>query len=953
MLYATDASLYQVEPLGVVIPESVDDAVAAVRACSAAGLAMLPRGGGTSLAGQGVNQAVVIDTSVNCTRVLEVDEERGEARVEAGITIGDLNRHLAGTGWYFAPDPSTARQATVGGCIGNNAAGSHSVLYGRTSESLLGVEVCLADGRVVEFSSASAEHDGRVAELESRVVELCGRNRDEIRARFPKTKRRNAGYALDTILRQHEEGGEAAVDLAQLIAGSEGTLGVTLRARLKLQRTPAAKCLVVAAFESVEEAIDAVVPLLETGPSAIELLDDLVVSLARKNAQCRSYVENLPAPRSGGELQAVLYIEYFSETSETESWAKQRLERVRECVGDGAVEVHTNPGKMNRAWALRIAGEPLLHGIPGNRKPLGFVEDNAVPPERLGEFVRAFRAIVEDEGTTAAFYAHASVGVLHVRPLLDLRDPKDEERMHRIASRVADLAASLGGVMSGEHGDGRVRGPLLERLYGPELMAAFVDLKRIFDPRGLMNPGNIVEPKDLASISRSTRIRPGDTELGGYGATDTFYDYADQHTFGEAVEMCNGAGVCRKKTGGVMCPSYMATRDERHSTRGRGNALRLAISGQLGEGGAPAWSDPDTEETLELCLSCKACKSECPSNVDIARLKAEYTAQSNVTSGIPFATRVMSEIRVLNRIGSTLRWLANPGQRLGFSRVLLERLLRVDRRRSLPSFDASLARSWETDVATSSEAPAVAFFGDCFSMYNEPAVGKAAKRLVEAFGYRIELAIGGEHGCCGRPAISKGNLPRARQQLEALCLELRPLIEEPSVRAILFAEPSCLSVVRDDLLQLKSDVPMELREAFARKAMLVEEFLEQGWEKHPRRPSFAAAEQVTLHEHCHQKAVVGVGTSAALLRRVLGEALTELDSTCCGMAGSFGYDTKTYDLSQEIGELGVLPAAREAGRFVAPGTSCRHQTHDAGVAAAHPVELLAELLEDPQGKESN
>lgn len=992
MLYATDASLYQVEPLGVAIPASIEDAAAAVRFCIDNGLPILPRGGGTSLAGQCTNAAVVIDFSARCNSILSVDQRARTCRVEPGITVDDLNDKIAATGLFFAPDPATARHCNIGGCIGNNAAGSRSILYGRTSENLAAVDVLTAAGARLSLHAGAAAAPGAPAELRDltrRVCDVVARHAALIRERYPRTVRRNAGYQLDVILQQMQNAGWrdgepvtdatlAAIDLAQLVCGSEGTLAVTLAATLKLMPRPAAKGLAVLGFASLDDAIDAVNPILTTRPSAVELLDDTVIDLALQNAEYRRYAEVMPQPQSG-PLRAVLYVEYFAPSA---GELHERLAALSSVVPGVAREDFTDAPSMANAWKLRKAGEPLLHGIPGHRKPLTFVEDNAVPVESLPRFVREFRAIVEAEGTRAAFYAHASVGVLHVRPLLDIHQADDRDRLRRIAVKIADLAKSLGGVMSGEHGDGRIRSPLLEQFYGPELMAAMREIKSIFDPRNLLNPGNIVEPRAIETMTTNLRVLPapvGD-EYGAarqgrpvpVPAVDTYFDYDDQHGFDAAVEMCNGAGVCRKKQGGTMCPSYMALLDERHATRGRGNALRLAITGQLPRSGesssapggpsSPNWSDPETIQTLRLCLSCKACKTECPSNVDIARLKAEYTAQGyRAAGGAPLRARVFGAARAINRLGALAPGLANAVNSTRLAAWAREKLLGIDRRRTLPPFSRPLTR-WRPAAAmpparADASAPTVALFGDCFSMYNETGLGRDAVRVLEALGYNVAIVDG---GCCARPQISTGLLAEAITTADATLDKLRPWIQSDAVAAILVLEPSCLSSFKDDWLALKLRTPITLRRALAAKSFLAEDFVASRWEAHPRTPAPAAISEavaalgltnVTLHGHCHQKALWGAQTSAAMLRRLVGDRLRVLDSGCCGMAGSFGYTTDRFDLSQQIGELSVLPAARAIANqpgavMVAPGTSCRHQVHDAtGVRALHPIELAAIVLD--------
>ncbi len=1074
LLYSTDASLYQVEPLGVVIPGSVSDAANVVRFCAQHAIPMLPRGGGTSLAGQCTNRAVVIDLTPRCRAIRSINIEQRTCEVEPGITIDDLNDALSkrNTGLFFAPDPATTRQCAIGGAIGNNAAGARSILYGRTSENVQSVEVALAScgtGGLLPVTSASETRlwlgpnagatNPTARRLGAGVLDIVRANAKLIRERFPKTVRRNAGYGLDMILDQLDRGATPeTVDLSKLLCGSEGTLAITLAATLKLHPTPKSKGLALLAFDSVDAALEAVGPILTTGPSAVELLDDVVLDAARGNEECRRYLEIMPSNRGPGaspgtlgadsNAQAILYVEYFafdptaSKQEITAKFAALRHALRYEPSAQAEDNVSTNKSSaraegsyctgavfltdapsMAKAWLLRKAGEPLLHGMPGPRKPITFVEDNAVPPERLGEFVRKFREIVTRHGTRAAYWAHASVGVLHVRPMIDIHDPADRERLRAIAVEVADLARSCGGIMSGEHGDGRVRGPLLERFFGAELMRAFADVKRVFDPQGLLNPGNIVGAGPIESITTNLRIqsepsgvsrrndsddahdvghahasrKDQDRRLTPLGS-DLYFDYSDSEGFGHAVEQCNGAGVCRKR-GGVMCPSFQATLDERHSTRGRGNALRLAITGQFssrGMGlpphvsgaspesfvasthsthglespchGEPNWCDPETIKTLDLCLSCKACKSECPSNVDISRLKAEYTAQRyKREQRIPLAATLIGNVRVLNRLGALAPDLANWFNNTRPARAIINRVMGVHEKRSMPRFSKSLYRSEPRSVSSRSAtrstsdshgAPgrrltplgsdSVVLFTDCFTTYNESHIGLAAIKVLRTLGYNVQLS--GSH-CCGRSMISVGMLQQAIETIDTAVESLRPAIKDDTVKAIIVCEPSCLSAMKDDWLALNCRSDKRLREKLAAKAMLPEEFIDKYWDTHPTPPTSDISNlksDILFHAHCHQKSLWGAESSARLLRRLVGDRLKVLDTGCCGMAGSFGFGKDRYDLSMRIGELSLLPIVREApvdAIIVATGTSCRHQIHDgAHRSSVHPIELAAQLL---------
>ena len=948
LLYATDASLYQVEPLAVICPLDAEDVQRTVKACGRRNLPMLVRGGGTSLAGQCTSRAVVIDVSPKLREIVSVDVVNRLARVQAGATLDGINAHLRemGSGLFFAPDPATAAQATLGGCIGNNAAGARSIKYGRTSENIESIELVLADGTLCTVGSSSRNE--RARELGRRVASAIGPYAEVIRSRFPKTVRRNAGYALDLVVEQLDHGcAPEELNLSGLICGSEGTLALTTAATIRLHAAPKGRALGVLAFESVGTAIEHVQAINATGATAVELLDDVVLLAAAGNHDCRKMLELLPT-LNGQRAPAVLYVEYEAAAELSELGAQ--MDRLSAVVGrDVPMIRYLDAPSLSQLWALRKAAEPLLHGLgggpSGKRKPHTFVEDNAIPVENLGRFTDEFRRIVARHGTTAAYYAHASVGVLHVRPLIDLHDEKDRAALRSIAVEVADLARACGGVMSGEHGDGRVRGPLLERLYGPELMQAFRDIKAIFDPRNLLNPGNIVVAGPIESITTHLRMdeqnAPAEIEQ-----VETYFDYKDQHGFASAVEMCNGAGVCRKTSGGTMCPSYRATLDERHATRGRANALRLAITGQFAR--HADFNDIETQRTLHLCLSCKACKSECPSNVDVARLKAEYTAQGFKQTGVPWRAWMLAHVRQLNAMGCVMPGVSNAMLRMRPIRWFVNRMTGIASERSLPGFAMPLHR-WMKKMRRKERTKRVVLFEDCFTGYGESHIGIAALQILEALGYEVELA---RVGCCGRPAISMGLLPLAISQMDGAMRRLRPYLEDEGVDAFLFLEPSCLSAVVDDWLALRGTSSRDDRARLAKRSMLVEEFVERSWSEHPARTGIEKlTEPVLFHGHCHQKALWGDAGTAAALKRVC-DAVTTLASGCCGMAGFFGFSADRFELSNRIGELSVFPPVREAASesaIVATGTSCRHQIRDAtGRQVLHPIEILASAIRPPR-----
>ncbi|MFO0894665.1 MAG: FAD-linked oxidase C-terminal domain-containing protein [Phycisphaerales bacterium] len=972
LLYATDASLYQVEPLAVVVPGSVEEAEAAVRWCLDAGVPVLPRGAGTALAGQSVNRAVIVDMSAGCRRILEISAAERRARVEPGVVLDQLNAALQPHGLMFGPDVATSSHANLGGMIGNNSAGAWSLRYGRTVEHLVALDALLADGSRMVLREGACRDDPRQRRLADALAAIVLPAADEIRRRVPDIRRHVDGYNVDLLLNQMQAstpGLWERVNLAHLLCGSEGTLGVTLGAELALVPRPRARGLAIVGFDSVDHALQALVEVLGTAPVAVELVDDVVIGAARMNPEYAGYVRVLP-----GEPQAVLYVEY---AGDDDAEVRAGFDRLAALLPARPRAEWTDPAAREEAWRLRKAGEPLLHAIPGIRKPVTFVEDTAVDPARLRSFVQEFRAIVERHGTTAAYWAHASVGCLHIRPMLAPSLPEDRARMVAIAEEVADLVVRYGGALSGEHGDGRVRSPLLPRVMGPVLMECYRSIKRLMDPANLLNPGNVVGgPEGGAAILQNLRVLPELAEGAAPPEPQTFMDWSRQHGLLHAAEQCNGAGLCRRMAPGTMCPSFRATRDERHATRGRANAMRLALTGQLiperpdgaghaasGRGGAGAggvpWSDPELAATLDLCLGCKACRRECPSNVDLARLKAEFTAQRYAAEGrIPRKAAFLGRIRRSMVLGSRFWPLANALGRSRVARQFLSWWADLDPRRSIPEMGPSLRRRLAAEERARRSghpslippqpdpgAPAVVLLPDCFSAYSESTLGAAAVRLLRAFGYRVVIP---DAGCCGRSLISNGLLREAASTARATARALLAAMEEHRAVALLGAEPSCLGTVVDEWRDLRLDVPAAALGALASGARLVDDFLHERWSSHPRIPAIPELpDEVILHGHCHQKALWGPGSGRGLLERLFPGRVRVLDAGCCGMAGGFGVTSDHYELSVRIAELELLPAlrARPDAVVCAAGTSCRHQIRDLlGVEALHPVDVAARVV---------
>jgi FAD/FMN-containing dehydrogenase/Fe-S oxidoreductase len=947
LLYSTDASMYQLEPIGVVIPRDADDVQAAVEVARAQRVALLPRGGGTSLTGQTVNRALVLDFSRWMNRVLEVNADERWARVQPGLVQDALNHHVRPMGLLFGPDTSTSNRATLGGMLGNNSGGSHSIAYGLTVDHVVEITALLADGTRVVFGDVTPEEvlrKGRRAGLEGQIYREVARIRDayadEVRARYPHHWRRVAGYNLNELVGVGIKPGSVAgseldgtargLNMARLVVGSEGTLLTIVEAKVRLVRRPAKTALSVIHYRDLQEALESSQSILETGPYAVELTDKMILDLARDNieqSQRMGFVQGEPA--------AILIVEYAGQ-SDAEVRAKvAELEarRARERFGYAAT-LAFDPAEQQSIWKLRKAGLGLLLGMKGDKKPIAFVEDTAVAPEHLAEFVPRFREIFAKHDAVGAYYGHCSVGCLHIRPVIDLKTPRGLEQVRAIADEITGLVLEFGGTISSEHGDGRARSPFLERMYGPRLMGAFRELKRAFDPENRMNPGNIV---DSPGILENLRYGVGYTTW----EPTTLLDFSGQGGFAAAVELCNGVGVCRKTLEGTMCPSYMVTKDEEHSTRGRANALRAVLSGRL----PPSeFTGTRLYEVMDLCLECKGCKAECPANVDMAKLKYEFLHHYYAANGLPLRNRLFGRIERLLRLGARLPALVNWASGLALHRWLLERVAGIDRRRPLPKLAAETFTEWFRDHASPVAAPRgeVVLFHDTFVTYNTPEIGRAAVELLEAGGYRVTLV---DKKCCGRPLISKGMLAEARAHAAWNVGRLAPYARR-SV-PIVGLEPSCLLTLRDESVDL---LRTDDARAVARHAFLLEEFLARERGRGLELRFAGGGRRVLLHGHCHQKALVGTGPTVAALAWA-GFQVEEVDSGCCGMAGSFGFEREHYDISVALGGRRLVPAVKAAHAdtvIVAPGISCRQQIeHLAGRRALHPAEVLRDALSPP------
>ena len=930
-LYSTDASVYQIEPLGVVLVKTRDDVIRAVEIARKHGVSITARGGGTSQAGQAVGAGLQLDFSKYFNRIIDVDTADRTAWVEPGVVLDELNAALRIHGLRFAPDISTASRATIGGMIANNSSGARSVLYGKTIDHVLELDVVLSDGSFARFRpmdadevAAASSGDTLEASCYRTVRRVAREAESEVDRRFPKVLRRVGGYNLDAFVRP------SPFNLSKIIVGSEGTLALIVAAKVKLVPLPTAKAVLAIEFAELLDALAATPVVLRHNPSAVEVMDGFILRHARENAALDAIRRSLVSDAAGALLCVELYADAPGELGPRLDAIERDLDQLKmKCRWQRAMTAEAQA----RIWSFREASLGLSMAMKGDEKSLSFVEDTAVAPDKLRDYIERFLAVVQRHNTTAGVYAHASVGCLHVRPVVNLKTADGIAKFESIAREISDLVLEFGGALSGEHGDGLVRGPFIEKMFGAALYDAFRTVKHAFDPAGVFNPGKIVDSPPLAS-----NLRYGTSYKST--APATFFDYAEYGGMTGAVEMCSGLGACRKKLDGTMCPSYMATLEEKHSTRGRANVLRLTMAGRLGEAGL---GDRDVYDVLDLCLECRACKAECPVGVDVARFKSEFLADYWRRNGTPLRARAIGRIHSIAKWGSRAAPIANAVASSGVARLAADIFLGIDRRRPLPRWDATpLTRRIAGPEARA--ATPVSLFVDTFTNYAHPAIGTAAIDVFRAGGASISLA---PNGCCGRPLISQGLLDEARRLAEANVGALYEIAGRGA--AIVFLEPSCLSAVREDAPSLLRGELQRRAKVIANACVLFEDFVEA--EVRDGRMSLPLAKgpsKVLLHGHCHQKAM-GLNASArALLSRIPSCAVVDLDAGCCGMAGSFGYAKEHYEISKQIGERKLLPAARsmEPGSvLVASGTSCREQVgHFAGVKAVHAAELIRSLL---------
>ena len=935
--YSTDASIYQIEPVGVVIPRNEEAARIALQIAAEEGVPILPRGAGTSQCGQTVGAALVIDCSKFLNQIVEFSAQRREAVVQPGVVLDQLNAFLRPHKLWFPVDVSTSAQATIGGMTGNNSCGARSIRYGNMVHNVAGVDAWLSGGEEFFFGPSDAVAQGPAAyrALVERVHAVVRREAAEIEARWPKVLRRVQGYNLDMI----QPGSEAQPNphnLAHLLVGSEGTLAFSRRVVLKLAPIPPHKVLGVVHFPTFHESMDMTRHIVGLDPDAVELVDRTMIELARDNAAFRPIVEKFLK----GEPAAILLVEFAGEERDAPLAKLRRLVELMADLGlPGSVVEVTDATLQKEIWEVRKAGLNIMMSMKGDGKPVSFIEDCAVPLEHLAEYTDRLTRVFEKHGTRGTWYAHASVGTLHVRPILDMRRD-GAEKMRAIAEEACAMVKQYKGAFSGEHGDGLVRSEWIEPILGRKLTAALGEIKALLDPKGLMNPGKIVNPSRMDDRSLF-RFKPG------YRAPslETALDWSAWGGFAPAVEMCNNNGHCRKFDAGTMCPSFRATGDEQHLTRGRANTLRLALSGQLGP---DALVSDAMRDTMELCVGCKGCRRECPTGVDMARMKIEFQNQYRKRHGLTLRQKLIAYLPRYAPVAAKLAPLLNLRDAIPGAAWVTEKLFGLSARRSLPRWSSQPFTAASAPPASGMSGRKVVLLVDTFSRWFEPDNARAAQKVLAAAGYEVEIAVPADNGrplCCGRTFLAAGLVDEAKVEARRMLQALKPYVERGI--DVVGLEPSCLLTLRDEYLAMGlGNEAVQL----AGRALLFEEFIAARADAGELRLELAplSSHSALLHGHCHQKAFDAMPAVRKVLGLVPGLKVETVESGCCGMAGSFGYEAEHFDVSMKMAELSLLPAVRKASQdavLVADGTSCRHQIHDgSGRTALHVARVLQRAL---------
>jgi FAD/FMN-containing dehydrogenase/Fe-S oxidoreductase len=922
--YATDASIYQVEPVGVVVPRSIEAAAAAIAIAREHGVPVLPRGGGTSQCGQTVNRALVIDCTKYLKRVLRLDEQAQRVRVEPGIVLSHLNAAIKSSGLFFPVDPSTNARCTIGGMAGNNSCGAKSIRYGLMADNVSAIDAILADGTCHRFGEPGAAASPAIAELIARLRALGASEASEIAARFPAQLRRVGGYNIDALTPQAQASGR--VNLARLLVGSEGTLAFSAGIELVLHPIKPRKMLGICQFPTFRAAMQASRHLVTLDPEAVELVDRTMIDLGRSIPIYRGTIDRMLC----GEPDSLLIVEFHGDMDGPLLTKLDDLDTMLRDLGHAPAVRATDAAFQAAIADVREAGLNIMMSMKADGKPVSFIEDCAVGLDDLADYTERLNDVFARHGTKGTWYAHASVGCLHVRPVLNMKNAADIATMRTIAEECFALVHEYKGSHSGEHGDGIVRSEFHAQMFGPRIVHAFEAVKQAFDPAGLLNPNRIVHPP-----------RMDDRSLFRYGPeyhaapfTPALDWSAHPNGLLGAAEMCNNNGTCRKIDAGVMCPSYRVTGDEEHVTRGRANTLRLALSGQLG---SDAMASDDVADALKLCVSCKACRRECPTGVDMARMKIEVLAARAARHGAGARARLVAALPRYARLAAFAAPLSNARDLIPGLPYLSEKLLGLAASRHLPRF----RRDWfrESEARPGGINGDVILLADTFNRFFEPENLRAAIRVLAAAGYGVRLpATGGRPLCCGRTYLSAGLVDRARAEAARLSAAL------PGDLPVVGLEPSCLLTLRDEIPAM---LPGAASQALADRAMLLSEFLARNKAQLPYQPD-RARQTAHVHGHCHQKAFGAFPDALTTLRSIPSLDVRPITSSCCGMAGAFGYQAETQHASRAMAEASLLPAVRAADAadvIVADGTSCRHQIRDlAGRKAVHSVLVLEAAL---------
>lgn len=945
--YATDASAYREVPAAVVRPQNCEDIRKLVLFAGKHSFPIIPRTAGTSLAGQVVGNGIIADVSKYMTRILEINPEEKWVRVEPGVVLDELNKELEHYGLFFGPETSTSNRCMIGGMVGNNACGAHSLVYGSTREHLLSAKAILSDGSEAVFGPLTKmefEEKCRLQSLEGKIYRNIRDmlsdpgNREEIIREFPdpSVERRNTGYALDILLDSEVfSETDKQFNLCKLLAGSEGTLAFLTEITLNLvELPPPEKAVVCVHCNSLEEAFRGNLIALQHRPVAVELMDSVVLEQTKNHLtqkKNRFFLKGNPA--------AILIVEFAGNNREEIIETAARMESAFREAGYGYHFPLLFGSDITKVWALRKAGLGLLSNIPGDAKPVAVTEDTAVNPEVLPEYIAEFNAMLDSYGLQCVYHAHIATGELHLRPVLNLKDPKDVELFHTVALESAKLVKKYRGSLSGEHGDGRLRGEFIPLMIGEKNYQLLKDIKKSWDPQGIFNPGKIT---DTPAMNTFLRYDPKKKVK----EISTIFDFSGDQGILRSAEKCNGSGDCRRSEifGGTMCPSYQATRDENTTTRARANILREFLT--YSERKNP-FDHKEIYDILDLCLSCKGCKSECPSSVDMAKLKAEFLQHYYDANGIPFRAKAIAYISHLNRLAMIWPAPANFFFRNAFTSSLLKRVLGFAPKRSIPMLYKYTLRAWYGKYYSPPANPAgrVYLFCDEFSNYNDTEIGINTVRLLTSLGYEVVIP---DHGLSGRTFISKGLVRKAQKIAQKNILALRDLITPET--PLLGIEPSGILTFRDEYPDLAGEELRNDSKRLATSCLMVDEFIVREFEKGNIKKDLFTDQplQIKLHGHCQQKSVASTRPTIEMLSIPENYSVTEMKTGCCGMAGSFGYEKEHYELSMKVGELVLFPEIRKTEENVvisAPGTSCRHQIKDGtGRKAQHPVEILFKAL---------